>query len=761
MTKPRYTYYECRFRDKKTSAKISNESIRIAAFLSAILFVCMSYFPLAVSAESPLTRSIDITVELENSGGGYVTEVWDVRTVDGTEFYLAKYNLKDQEITDLSVMDETGADYQNIGAWNSNRSLREKEGECGLISIDNGYEICWGIGDNYGNHIYTIRYYISNLVKSCNDYDILYQQFIATDLLAEVQRVNLTIKALDGAFTQENTGVWGFGHTGDIQITDGTVVLNSLKQLERSEYVTVLLRFDKGLFAPIIQIDAYFEDIRSEAFRGSSYTLDTEADSTKNDAFGADSYIDDSYIRGGFTFSKIASFIIVAFIIAFTLLLFRFNPHSRRKLSSRRITKAYYKELAYCREIPFYGLLISTYYRLQESGVGLAKMGNLIGAFILKWINEGEVRIVSKSGWFGKEQPALQLLSGRFGVASGGSQHGQAVYSNSGTGTQQYSNQPAYGGEGIGEQQQGQAAYYNNGTSTQQYGNQPAYGGGGISEQQHGQSANYNSGTSTQQYGNQPTYGGRGISEQQQGQSAYYNSGAGTQQYGSQPAQYGRGIGGQKYSHLYRQPSGNAFELEQELYTMLVKAAGQDYILESKEIKRWSERNYQKIQLWLKDISSVACLELQNTGCATQIEEKGIFGIKRKRLIITPQGEAMTDRMYGFKKFLEEFTIINERDPNEVRLWSTYLIYAQIFGIAEEVTRRISNLYPQLLNDPNLRSSSMDIGTALFISGSFGHSMHSGYSSGMQSSSSGGGGGFSGGGGGGASGGSSGGGGTR
>ncbi|MCL2496916.1 MAG: DUF2207 domain-containing protein, partial [Clostridiales bacterium] len=208
-------------------------------------------------------------------------------------------------------------------------------------------------------------------------------------------------------------------------------------------------------------------------------------------------------------------------------------------------------------------------------------------------------------------------------------------------------------------------------------------------------------------------------------------------------------------------PSEDAAEIEQALYGMFLSAAGVDQVLESKEMKRWSTKNYAKIDRWLKDIPHVAQTELTGMGCAELIEIAGIFGRKRKQLKLTPQGEEMTDRMYGFKKFLEEFTIIDERDADEVKLWNSYLIFAQVLGIADKVTRRIAKLCPALLQNTEFKTGSTDM---IIISNVFAKSMNSGYVSGRSSSeaSSGGGGGFSGGGGGGASGGGSfGGGGTR
>ena len=581
----------------KMTARQSRQFVIIIIALAAVFLAQLIFYPQAALAASPLTRGIDIVVELDNDGGGYVTEVWDVRTVDGTEFFLTKYYLQDQEITGLSVRDESGRDYRNIGAWDSQRPLKEKDGECGLISINGGYEICWGIGANYGDHIYTVRYHMNNLVKGCNDYDILYQQFVSSDLLAPVQRVGLTVKPPDLVFTTENTGVWGFGHSGDIRVTDSLVVSKSQQSLAKADHVTVLLRFDKGMFNPQLQLDMDFEDVRTEAFAGSNYASGNQQAQPTSTVM--------------MVIGNILSLLIPIGIV-FLVIYSRKSHSARHKLSNRTITRKIYKELPYCREIPFNGSLAATYNRYRESAGAPDKIGDLAGAFILKWLNEGKAQVVSQSSMLKKEQTALQLL------------------------------------------------------------------------------------------------------DDEAGRTAWKSM-----------------------------PCTSAVEIEQALYGMFLSAAGADQVLESKEMKRWSESHYDEIDKWLKKLKTVAHTELTDMGCAALTEVKGTFGKTHKLLKLTPYGEEMTDRMHGFKKFLTEFTIIDERDPDEVKLWHNYLIYAKVLGIASQVTRRIAKLCPALLQNPEFNNSAIDISNIFAIS------MHSGYVSGRYDSSDGGGGGFSGGGGGG------------
>ena len=54
-------------------------------------------------------------------------------------------------------------------------------------------------------------------------------------------------------------------------------------------------------------------------------------------------------------------------------------------------------------------------------------------------------------------------------------------------------------------------------------------------------------------------------------------------------------------------------------------------------------------------------------------------------------------KLYGLKKFLQEFSSINTRETLEVHIWDEYLMFAYLFGIADKVAKQLKNLYPELM----------------------------------------------------------------
>lgn len=121
---------------------------------------------------------------------------------------------------------------------------------------------------------------------------------------------------------------------------------------------------------------------------------------------------------------------------------------------------------------------------------------------------------------------------------------------------------------------------------------------------------------------------------------------------------------------------------EGDLYQMVVEAAGSNMILETGEFERWSKRKYERIMNW--------------PGKAAEAGRK--YLIDKNRLdysgYSTDEGKEEACKVIQFKNFLKDFTLNDERGVPEVALWKDYLVYAQLYGIADEVTKQLKKLYP-------------------------------------------------------------------
>lgn len=193
-------------------------------------------------------------------------------------------------------------------------------------------------------------------------------------------------------------------------------------------------------------------------------------------------------------------------------------------------------------------------------------------------------------------------------------------------------------------------------------------------------------------------------------------------------------------------------EVEDKLYKYMYTAS-KDGILESKEFEKWCKNNYSKIFKWFDDVLDYENDKLIEEGKLVE-KEKTTFKIFKSTYYSVDSsmyGEAIY--MKGLKEFFKEFENMKDKEAIEVTLWEEYLMYAQIFGVADKVAKQFKELYPDVITDDTYSSMIFvhDISHTGMVSASNAKSRAESYSSGGGGFSSGGGGGgsFGGGGGGG------------
>ena len=186
-------------------------------------------------------------------------------------------------------------------------------------------------------------------------------------------------------------------------------------------------------------------------------------------------------------------------------------------------------------------------------------------------------------------------------------------------------------------------------------------------------------------------------------------------------------------------------QLEKDVFDMMYKASG-DGILETKELEKWSKKNYDKFFSTFKNITNnqIAILKSNNHIYTRQNKEE----CKKKNVMDDIIYEDSI-KLYGLKKYLEEFSQMQTKEAFEVKLWDEYLMFAYIFGIADKVAKQFKNLYPEIITE--MQNSNFDYDTFIFVNNLSTSSVKAASSarSAAQSYSSGGGGFSSGGGGGG------------
>jgi hypothetical protein len=124
-------------------------------------------------------------------------------------------------------------------------------------------------------------------------------------------------------------------------------------------------------------------------------------------------------------------------------------------------------------------------------------------------------------------------------------------------------------------------------------------------------------------------------------------------------------------------------DVEGALYNMALDASGGNLLLESGEFEKWSEKNYKKFLAW-----------------PDRAKARGRSILHERNLLqngstTNDDGKVEACRVVEFKNFLNDFTLHQERGAGEVGLWKDYLVFAQLYGIADKVAEQFQKLYPK------------------------------------------------------------------
>ena len=65
---------------------------------------------------------------------------------------------------------------------------------------------------------------------------------------------------------------------------------------------------------------------------------------------------------------------------------------------------------------------------------------------------------------------------------------------------------------------------------------------------------------------------------------------------------------------------------------------------------------------------------------------------------LTQKGENEKEKWRGLKRYMEEFSLLKDKEVPHLVLWEKYLVYATVFGIADKVIKQLKIVYPEIKN---------------------------------------------------------------
>jgi len=175
---------------------------------------------------------------------------------------------------------------------------------------------------------------------------------------------------------------------------------------------------------------------------------------------------------------------------------------------------------------------------------------------------------------------------------------------------------------------------------------------------------------------------------------------------------------------------------EADLFQFMLEAAGTDGVLQEKEFTRWARKHSTKLHNWEVKVKKHSQKKLEQDGFVT-ITEKKTFFLTKRDVQLTEEGKELEKQIYQFANYLQDYSLLNERDAVNVKIWDQLMIWAAMFGITEEVSKQFKNLYPSYVNESLYSDRTLLLTTMLATR------VSDAQTAGQTNSSSGGGGGFS------------------
>lgn len=109
--------------------------------------------------------------------------------------------------------------------------------------------------------------------------------------------------------------------------------------------------------------------------------------------------------------------------------------------------------------------------------------------------------------------------------------------------------------------------------------------------------------------------------------------------------------------------------LEFELYTFIKEAAGDDGLLQKNELGRWADDHGRLLYKWGQ----------------RAVDGTTIWTIKPEE----------ARQVFGLRRYLKDFTLIKDRGVVEVKLWNNYLVFASLYGIADQLMKDFRKVCPE------------------------------------------------------------------
>lgn len=130
--------------------------------------------------------------------------------------------------------------------------------------------------------------------------------------------------------------------------------------------------------------------------------------------------------------------------------------------------------------------------------------------------------------------------------------------------------------------------------------------------------------------------------------------------------------------------------LNERLYKLMYKLTDKEDILSRKSIYLANLTTKKRIAKWEESLAKNSFKFLVKE----KYFQKQIGSQKKNSHKLTDKGKELQKEIYKFIQYLEDFSLVHEHEPVNVKIWDRILIWASALGMADVVLKQFKDLYP-------------------------------------------------------------------
>lgn len=352
--------------------------------MKKILVTLISLFLFIPSVSAAKITNVDMQIRIDELGDATVTETWIVREQKNEE-YLEKYfyGVENAKITDITITDLHNSKYEKVDKIKDNMKFS-------YSFDDNGKKKSLKFTILEEDNTFTISYKVKGMINKYTDIEGFNWLLVAKTKGQEIGQLNAYIST-PSPLDETNTALYGIGDSISVTFKDGKIHLFANNVGSKST-VRLMTTFNEQTFKNAVKIDSTFKEYYTEILEQNEFVeelKDLMSETTTKVVF------------------VLFGVLLIGLGIYKIVLMCKKHDAYAGITTENNLTIDKVQDIKYYDSVPCNGDLykisfLAGYFQITKN------RSNLIGAYLLKWVYEGSVRVNTENG-----RPYFKLLTGQ------------------------------------------------------------------------------------------------------------------------------------------------------------------------------------------------------------------------------------------------------------------------------------------------------------------------------------------------------------